>query len=426
MPIIEEVAQAMQAVLTERADELAKETGFIKRKRNITGRGFVQALVFGFLSDSAVSVETLAQSARNVNVRITRQGLDQRFTPEAACFLEQVLRESIQQFVAANPVESPLLKQFAGIYVVDSTTITLPDELEVIWQGCEGSAVKISVCWDLLTGQLLQVHLHHGYEHDQQAPLPNLPVGALWLKDLGYFNLDDLETDHNKGSGWCLRYKLGTKVYDEQHQVLDLVDFVADLEGDSFDKPIHLGKTHQIPCRLIGVRVPPDELERRQKRLGRWESRKQKKASDKKWGLLSWSFYITNTQVEQLSAEAVTVMIRVRWQIELLFKLWKDGIDIDDWHTQQPWRILCEVYAKLIACMVQHWLLLCGDLHALERSMTQAVPVIQHWAWALAYALSDPPNLARFLTHVANILRQSAFIATSSNSPPTFQRLREA
>jgi hypothetical protein len=426
MPIIEEVAQAMQAVLTERADELAKETGFIKRQRQMTGSGFVQALVFGFLSDSAATVEALAQSARNVKVSITRQGLDQRFTAEAAAFLEQVLNESIKQVIAANPVKTKLLNQFTGVYVVDSTTITLPDELEPIWQGCEGSAVKITICWDLLTGQLIRVYLHHAYEHDQQAPLPDLPAGAIWLKDLGYFKLDDLEAAKNNQNWWCSRYKLGTFLYDEQQQQLDLVNFVASVEGDTFDIPVQLGKTHQIPCRLIGVRVPPEQLEQRQKRLREWESRKQKQASAEKWTLLAWSLYITNTTTTQLSVTAVMVMIRVRWQIELLFKLWKDAVDIDDWNTQQPWRILCEVYAKLIACIVQHWLMLCGDLHALDRSMTQSVPVIRNWAWPLAYALTDLEDLSRFLTHIANILRQSAFIATSSNSPPTFQRLREA
>lgn len=416
----------MQVVLTERADELAKATGFIKRQRQMTGSGFVQALVFGFLSDSGASVETLAQSARNVNVTISRQGLDQRFTPEAAAFLEQVLNESIKHLIAANPVETDVLKQFTGVYVVDSTTIILPDELEPIWQGCEGSAVKITVCWDLLTGQLIQVYLHHAYEHDQKVPLPDLPVGAIWLKDLGYFNLDDLEMTHEHQSWWCVRYKLGTFLYDEHHQTLNLLSLVTTIDESTFDIGVYLGKSHQIPCRLIGVRVPPEELEQRQKRLRQWESRKQRKASDEKWALLAWSLYITNTAVHQLSLAAVMVMIRVRWQIELLFKLWKDVVDIDDWNTQQPWRILCEIYAKLIACIIQHWLLLCGDLHALDRSMTQAVPTIQNWAWALAYALTDLSTLSRFLAHIAAILRQSAFIATSANSPPTFQRLRGA
>ena len=41
------------------------------------------------------------------------------------------------------------------------------------------------------------------------------------------------------------------------------------------------------------------------------------------------------------------VLLRVRWQIELLFKLFKSHTQVDTWQSQKPWRILCEVYAKI-------------------------------------------------------------------------------
>ena len=48
MTSVTNIAQAMQEVLTDRADELARDTEFIKRQPNMTGSGFVQALVFGW------------------------------------------------------------------------------------------------------------------------------------------------------------------------------------------------------------------------------------------------------------------------------------------------------------------------------------------------------------------------------------------
>lgn len=425
MTIVTEIAQAMQAMLTTVADKLARETKFIKRERKVTGSSFVQSLVFGWVADSEASLDTLSQSFANVNVQISRQGLNQRFTPEAADFLEAVLYECLSQVIRAVPLETPLLSEFEGVYVIDSTVIELPEALSERWQGCNGSALKLSVCWELLTGELVEVYLHDGREHDAKSPLQSMALApnSLRLADLGYFKLDRLDQQLAEGSLWVMRYKGGTSICDEQGQPLALLDLLESHEDALIDQAIRLGASHQIPCRLVAQRIPEDKLAQRQERLKRWESRKQTQASPLRWRLLAWSIYITNASCEQLKPEAVILMIRVRWQIELLFELWKDSIDIDDWNSQQPWRILCEVYAKMIACVLQHWLMLTGGIHALDKSLKQATDPIQHLAWALGLFLEHASILEYIIDHIGFILHGSAWISYSSSSPPTFQRL---
>ena len=51
MDILSRVAEGMQGVLTEAADIIGRKTGFIKRLRKLSGSGFVQTLVFGWLSN---------------------------------------------------------------------------------------------------------------------------------------------------------------------------------------------------------------------------------------------------------------------------------------------------------------------------------------------------------------------------------------
>jgi len=333
----------------------------------------------------------------------------------------------LAQTIASMPLEMPLLGDFDEVYVMDSSVIVLPDALQTVWKGCNGSALKLSVCWELLTGELVSVHLHDGIDHDACAPVQTmtLPPHTIRLSDLGFFKLDVFEQQADKGSLCVMRYKVGTVVCDEQGQRMDLLDVLEASDGDIIDLPIGLGASHQIPCRLIAQRVPEDKLKQRQEQLERWESRKQKQASPRRWALLAWSIYITNASREELSAEAVILMIRVRWQIELLFKLWKDTIDIDDWNTQQPWRILCEVYAKMIACILQHWLMLTGGIHALDKSMAQAVQPIQYFAWALAFFLERQLLLEVLIAHIGDILAGSADVSYSSSSPPTFQRIEQ-
>src|SRR5260370_31576543 len=57
------------------------------------------------------------------------------------------------------------------------------------------------------------------------------------------------------------------------------------------------------------------------------------------------------------SYEEILVLLRLRWQIERLFRLWKEGGKIDEWRTKKPYRILCEIYAKMCAMIIQQSLI---------------------------------------------------------------------
>ena len=60
---------------------------------------------------------------------------------------------------------------------------------------------------------------------------------------------------------------------------------------------------------------------------------------------------------QALRFEEALVLLRERWQMELLYKLWKQHGQVDEWHTRDPWRMLCELYAKLLGVTLQHWLI---------------------------------------------------------------------
>ena len=61
---------------------------------------------------------------------------------------------------------------------------------------------------------------------------------------------------------------------------------------------------------------------------------------------------LTNVPQRLLSSAAAFALLRARWQIELLWKRWKDQGKIDEWQTANPARILCELYAKLLGMLV--------------------------------------------------------------------------
>jgi len=71
MPIIEDVAVAMQTVLNLVAYDLGRETGFVQRDSKLNGASFVQTLVFSYLADPNASLSDLTQTAAAIGVAIS-------------------------------------------------------------------------------------------------------------------------------------------------------------------------------------------------------------------------------------------------------------------------------------------------------------------------------------------------------------------
>jgi IS4 transposase len=86
---------------------------------------------------------------------------------------------------------------------------------------------------------------------------------------------------------------------------------------------------------------------------------------------------VTNVTRDQLSVTEAMELVRLRWQIELIFKLWKSHGGIDEWSTTRSLKVLCGVYARLLAMIVQHWVIVVGCWRHADRSPTKAARVVQ-------------------------------------------------
>src|SRR3970040_1195702 len=125
MTTIPQVARALQPVLREQAQALGRQTGFVQRRSKVDGATFVQSLTFGWLDRPDSSLSGLCQMAATLGVPISPQGLEARFTPQAADLLYRVLRAAVDQVVAGGPTAVPVLARFTGGYLQDATPVAL-------------------------------------------------------------------------------------------------------------------------------------------------------------------------------------------------------------------------------------------------------------------------------------------------------------
>ncbi|HEV2125376.1 MAG TPA: IS4 family transposase [Chloroflexota bacterium] len=431
MTTIPQVAAAMQEILTATADAAGRTTGFVQRVSPLSGATFTQTLVFGWLANPAAALEELTQTAATLGVAVSPQALDQRFTSSAAACLERVLSMAITRVVAAAPVAIPILDRFTAVYLQDSSTIVLPDVLAEVWQGCGGStsqhtaaALKLQVRLELRTGHLAGPQLQDGRASDHDAALPTiLPAGALWLADLGYWRLDELERLDDHQVFWLSHLQTTTAVHDAAGQRHDVLALLEAQYSTLVDVPIRLGVTHQLPARLLAVKVPQEVADQRRRKLKAEARRKGKMVSATRLVLAGWTILVTNVPPERLAVHEALVLARTRWQIELLFKLWKSHGRIDESRSAKPWRVLCEVYAKLLAMVVQHWLFLVSCWRYPDRSLTKAAQTVRKHALHLASAFGDTEATSRAMATMQRCLAAGCRMNRRKKAPNTYQLL---
>lgn len=433
MNIIPKIAKAMQTIFTTNADKRAVDVGFIKRQRKFSGSTFSQTLVFGWLNKPDATLSDLTQTAADLGVTVSPQGLDERFTYQAAEFLKLILFDTVSTLISADPVSISILQRFHGVHIKDSSIVMLPDELHDTWQGCGGrvmkntrASVKIQLRVNMNTGELDGPHLTAGRAQDKsscfQAEHP--PAGSLEIFDLGYFSLKVMEDMSNQGVFWLSRIHTQCDIY-YQGKRWDLVEYLQRYCTHELDAPILLGVKAKLPCRLLVVRVPDKVASERRRKIRAEYKREGKTPSKRQLALTNWTIMVASVPCEQLTLEEAFVLKRIRWQIELIFKLWKDQGSIDEWRTENPARILCEFYAKLTAMIIQHWITLSGCWHLPDRSMHKAAKVIRGYArhLAISFATGSLKRLCEALSIIQNRLAVACRMNSRRKKPNTCQLL---
>src|SRR5260370_10589295 len=140
MSSVTHFAETVQRILSEEADQLAREVGFVQRERVIRGADFVQSLLFGWLQEPEIAYDGLTQVLGRREVSITASGLSQRFTPEAACLLQRVLERLGAEQMEGEAVAPAPLQQFTPVLLEDCSPIPFPPPLAPASRGWGGRA----------------------------------------------------------------------------------------------------------------------------------------------------------------------------------------------------------------------------------------------------------------------------------------------
>jgi hypothetical protein len=434
MGMVANVVTAMETILGTDIEAMAAKHGVIQRKRIFSGQSLLQVIVLTLLKKPDANFEDMALTAAQLGIEVSATAVGKRFTQPLADFLRDVLDLAVKQLIAAEPIAVELLQRFTAVLIGDSSSIQLHDDLQNIFPGCGGSteasclaALKIQVRWNLKTGELPQILIEIGKASDSKSPISQQETleGSLEIYDLGYFALERFRKLDDNGAFYISRLQHGTRVMNEEGVTLELHKHLAMYDTtELIDIPVVLGSEDRLPSRLIAVPCSEEVANRRRQKATEKARKHGRQPSADYLAVMCWSLFITNLPPQELTWKEAVVLYRMRWQIELLFKLWKSHNQVDRCRKNaSPEECLAMLWAKLIAVLIQHWILLLAGWHETRRSLWKLANALRDWIVALIGAVNDHGQLVNTIQKIQSHLAHVVPIKSRKNKPSNFQLL---
>jgi hypothetical protein len=430
------VTAALQEQLGSDLDDLARAGHVVRRQRKFTGQSLLRVLVLTLLHKPDATTADFRATAVTLGLNLSDTAIAKRWQAGQPLidFLRQALERALRKLVAAQPDSAALLEHFTAVFVGDSSVIPLPDALAELFPGCGGAAgtsraaLKLHVLWDLKTGRLEQLHVTAGRAPDAHSPIAvnQAAAGTLLVYDLGYIDLERFATLARQEAQFISRLRHGTAVLDSAGEPLDLLEYLRRQPPGVVDQAILLGASLRLACRLLAIRVPEEAAHRRRQQARQKARDHGREASTTYLELLGWNLFVTNSAAAQLPWQAVGVLHRARWQIELLFKLWKshNGLARCRAGASDSER-LAVFLAKLLGVLLQHWLLLATVWHVPQRSLLRAARRLRDWLLVVLLSLDDGARLFEVLQQLQRELKILARVKKRRQHPGHAQLLNE-
>lgn len=315
-------------------DSIAKDTGLIVRQSSkFSASGFLQSLLSAVVSGNASLQNLAAGMGLRLEASLSRQAMDQRLGDASTDFLTQVastlLIEPIET-VISQTAPSP----FHRILIEDSSFCPMAvgnaDIFPAHGNGqVSTSGIKVDLCYDLINAKLDSFHLHRATEQDKDLGkdlVDTIQPNDLLLRDMGYFVVSELARMERLGAFWLSRLPTHTKVMLAEGSSLE--SLLTKTKQHCLELEVTLSNAGHC-CRLVAMRAEKSVTKQRRKE-------RKKKATDTEhlfhttgWIRDGWHLLVTNITSETTSLETLFAIYRMRWDIEIQFRGWKQSLKLD-------------------------------------------------------------------------------------------------
>jgi len=339
-------------------NQLARETGFVVRESaKLDGYKFLDILLFTEFNCKKLSLNDLSvQLYKRYGVSISKQSVDDRFSDCATKFFTQVLSNVIKVQIAMDLDLDITIDTFGRALIKDSTSFKLPANMAEKYPGGSSTkaGVRIQFEYDLKSHQITDLSLHPFNNQDltnAKDTIGEIKAGDLIIRDLGYIIIELLRQIVSKCAYYVNRPPATACIYELKEGKYVEIDFnklikkMSRSKTERLDKEVYIGVKELFKTRII-IELIPEKIYQERLRKANEKAKKQGRALSKEYqARLRLNLIITNTNIP---AEKVRRLYSLRWQIELMFKIWKSIGEIDKVKKMKVERFETSLIAKLI------------------------------------------------------------------------------
>jgi hypothetical protein len=314
-------------------NRIAKLSGFVQRRgKKISAYHFVVGFIISCCNGNSTFSEWALQISLLSGKSVSRQGVFDRVHPCAVLFAQQLLERVLLQ-QSAKGFSTSLFKCFGKVLLQDSTTLRLPQVLSAIFpgnhsRGEQKAVARVQSIFDIKAMRFISFSLGSFTQNDQSASADIIPLvkkGDLVIRDLGYFSIAVFESIIKSQAHFVSRLRYGVTISDRNGKPVLLKDLLKQKHG--VDRWVYIGSKKKVWVRLVMVPVP--KLQAAEKvRKAKQDRDARCNHSKEYYQWLGFNVYITTADKDVWTARQVYQAYRVRWQIEIIFKSWKTGFNL--------------------------------------------------------------------------------------------------
>lgn len=356
------VKKSLQIFSTKIVNKISRQSGFCQRMREITPLKFLN----GFLMMASKGINTYEQWAKEIGKAgkgVTKQAVQERMTSHAVNFAKLLLQEKMtEQFKHINQKTEGIFAAFKNVFLHDSTSLTLPDELAKDFPGNNNlkhkrkAIAKIEAVYNFTKGTFPFFGLRSFAENDQSLAgtiLSFMKTCDLIIRDLGFFVLNVLEEINRMGGYFLTRKSFTVQVHALHTQ--NRIDLAKQLKKKGWmDQEVLVGSEKKMKMRLVAIPLPAAKAAQRV-RKAKQDRDKRLHHSKEYYTLLHYVIFLTNVTNEIWTMQQVTDAYRLRWRIEIIFKTWKSGFNLGKLIHRgctNKTRVECIIYLMLLFMII--------------------------------------------------------------------------